>query len=696
VTGRPTPGQAAFEIKEAWRACSRAPTPWSDFEFHGKWYYNSRAVAVAAMHDPIARQPGEVRTQAFIAYGPGGLVAVDVTRIQRAGTGRDPIEGRLLGYLPPVPTNGMSMPLSTGSGPYPRMDAEHLQEGGFTDVVVRGDKVYATDHFGGLVVASGAYHPEWRWKGAGAPYDNDTNGTRGDGVPAYESVTSFDMRPQDPSAEESPPAWLLEAPSLLATGEIGGHAQSLALAFNPRLGAVGAVDPDGGVDPESRLRTTGSVDVVVAYGAGGTTFLDLFDLEAYAMQDRFAVSGLFPTTDEMGADEHGSPTMPISLGRTDGIATSNGYVYAADGPHGVIVWSLTNPAGWMDDDPHVVANTLQGKEPKGGIFPARHARGVVLGESGELAFTSCRESGLRCLPVSDVQAGKGVPWAPLLICPERHDVFEHRTATGSVAGMSQQDHALDVALRENLAFVADGYNGLTIYDLTKDPSDMKSGFVVSCTDASGYAKPLGRTTGVALWEKKDKRYAILAAGRSGVGVIDVTDPAAPEVLKVFEPIRIDAVDAKVGRAGNVAVDVVVAGDQAFVSYGTSGVFAYALEDLIAPLPPSVDPTRIWMVQGRNVVFDHRPTVLARFRLQDLAGFEDVEGGARYMTRQRVRDELHLFVAYGKAGAVEIDWTRADAPVLSMHFETVGHANAVAVGLGRVLVADHDGGMALFE
>jgi len=299
--------------------------------------------------------------------------------------------------------------------------------------------------------------------------------------------------------------------------------------------------------------------------------------------------------------------------------------------------------------------------------------------------------------VSAVEAGLGAVGKPLLMSPDRSDIFEHNTENGSVDGTPKQDHAFDVVIEGDLAFVADGGNGLTVYDLTKDPTDLQSGFLLSNLGGSAQGKAeLGRSTGIALWYHPTlpKRYAFLAAGPRGVGVVDVSDPAAPELVKVFEPIKLE--DGKVGHADGRADDVQVAGDRAYFTYDSFGIVGYEVADLIAPLPAGVDPTKIWKVQGGVVLYDYRPVAFGHFKLQTVPGYEDVDGGALNFIQRQVAGDLLFHVAYGTAGVATILWADPAQPLLLELLDTPGEATSVEEADGRLFVADGSGGLVYFQ
>jgi hypothetical protein len=690
-TGMPDYRQVSWEIENAQGALASSGgadilTPWADFERYGKYYYNSRDVDVVSHWQRTPSRTGlplvERRTTAYIAYGLGGLVAVDVTGFEYAALA-NPLRGRYLGYLPGVPAHGPDEFIgSHNENIFPHFGAGMLKEAGVVDVTIAGGKAYYTDHFAGLVLVGRALDPRGRWHGANAPYDND-NGVPGDHIPDYEFVTSFDMSPYDPEDHESLPTWMYESPARLVTGEIGGHGNRLLLL------------------PDRQVGATGQVDALLCLGAGGLDFVDIGDLSLALPEDRFEVLAYFPTTDEIGAAPDGSPTQAIALGHTQGVEASPSYLYVADGPHGVTAWKLVDEQGYPTDDVHLVGNTVQDEYPvtvgTTTIYPATHAYGVVFDPVARAVMTLCQGVGLRRIPALDVESGLGAVGSPLLLGPDPEDIFEHNGAFGNIASMSKQDHAYDVELAGDLAYVADGGNGLTIYDLTKDPTDMESGFFVSNLGGETKQRPLlGRSTGVALWTEPNgqRMYALMAAGPYGVGVVDVSDPTTPLLVKRFEPIKLE--DETVGKADGRCVDVFVHGTHAYFTYDGFGVLAYALDELVEPLPPGVSLTELWKVQNGVVLFDYRPVADGEFRLREEPGFEDLGGGALNMTHTSVDDELVLYVAYGVAGIAKLLWPEPEAPQLAQLVPTVGECTAVALSGGRLYAADNFGGLVFFK
>jgi len=721
-TGMPNFRQVCFEIREVWKGdfdCSDYPydwcTPWAAFDRYGKDYYKARAVDVATFGD---------RTIAYIAYGLGGLIAVDVTGYD---TG-EPLD-EYLGYAPAVPAKGPDTPTGTSANSlFPHFGSGMLVEAGVIDVKVSpngdatGGEVYYSDHFAGLVVMEHAEAPE-NWKDPSCnptcnnnilPEGQDPDGL-GDHWPDYEFVTSYDFGII--SEDEDPPDWLVdnEGPDLLVTGEVGGHGNALALteALNPENGDADA--------PE--------VDVVLAAGAGGMNFVDIRNLvpgDALDAVNSYAVTVSLATTDEVGADVDGLPQQSISIGHTEGVDSWRQYLFVADGPHGLSAWKIAdancNPI--PSSDVHLVANTLQDEYPELNtegllVYPTPHAYDVVLDIEKRSALVLSQSLGMRRLSIVDVQQGLGAAGSPLLQQPNwtslvlLDDIYEHSVESGSLAGIDRQDHAYDVVVRDNLAFVSDGSNGLTVYDLDVvpdyDPASPTYGdHVVSNLGADTGNPLLGRATAAALWTDPNTgtEYAFVAAGHAGIAVVDISDVQNMVLLKRFEPIKVGD-EEEVGKADGRSVDVKVVGGYAYFSYDSFGIVAYriddpdpAVHDLISPLPEGTDPTQIWRPGGANN-FDYRPEAVARFKLQDetLGGWPELagwSGGALGMDTLNVRGRQLFYVAYGDAGVIKLNWTDPAAPVLEQHVNTVGDALDVTVVNGRVYAADSGGGIALIQ
>ena len=88
--GMPTFVQAAWELGNK---IDLTWYPWAEFEKYGKYYYYARDMDLVNLTD---------RTVAYIAYGLGGLVAVDVTTT--------PVSPTYEGFVPAAPAHGPDEP----------------------------------------------------------------------------------------------------------------------------------------------------------------------------------------------------------------------------------------------------------------------------------------------------------------------------------------------------------------------------------------------------------------------------------------------------------------------------------------------------------------------------------------------------------------------------------------------------------
>jgi hypothetical protein len=681
--------------------------PWAEFDRYGKYYYNARAMDLVDL-------PGG-KTVAYIAYSLGGLVAVDVT---------DPAAPEYEGYVPAAPAHGPDEPPINvdKKGILSHFGSGMLKEAGVMDVRVVPDpnaagnyRAYYTDHFAGLVAVSGAEAPATQW-GNGS-YNNDTDARVY--WPDYEFVTSYDMTPV-PVGDESMPKFLTAdvngnytGPVMLVTGEINGHGGALFLMSSGDHGAAG------------------QVDAVQSSGAGGVSFVDFINLTGAGVPvaNRFAVPVNLVSTNEIGAKIDGTAGQAIAIGHAEGVTVSGNFLYLADGPHGVSVWRIANGLTPIDDL-HLVANTLADEYPTPGVdvIPTPHAFKVAFSSDLNKAYVMSQSLGMRRIDVSPVNNGTAQVGTPALLNAFQN-VFEHNTEAGNVGlvTITGQDHAYGTVFFGNYAIVADGDNGITVYD-TAAVAGSAASVVGNIGDSEGTSgkPPLGRAASVKLWTDPatNRKYAVVAAGAYGVSVVDMTaflDNGLPldvarDLIKTFEPLKSDD-DNAFGSADGKSVDVHVVGDIAYFSYDSFGLVAYRMADLIRPATEErplvvpvgqapdactavTDVTKLSAKQGG--IAECRPAAVGYFKLQFQAGYEELEGGALYMTPQyfpaRIwsAPRLLFYVAYGEAGVVKLDWSDVAHPRLMAIKEVVGGAAATAINNGHVYVAAGAGGLTVLK
>lgn len=719
--GMPTYLQAANELGNK---NSLTWYPWAEFDRYGREYYNARTMDV---------QEIDGRTMAYIAYSLGGLVAVDVT---------NPAAPAYEGYVPAVPANGPDEPPINvdKKGILSHFGSGMLKEAGVMDVRVVPDpaavgkyRAYYTDHFAGMVVASGAENPKTKWMNGSGGFDNNKiNGATEPRVfwPDYEFVTSYDMTPV-PVGDESLPAFLVAdasgnflAPLQLATGEINGHGGAMAML------------------PNRDEAQSGQVDVLQSSGAGGLSFVDIINLtdKDIAMVSRFGVPVNLVSTNEVGAKIDGSAGEPIAIGHSEGLTVSGNHLYLADGPHGVSAWRIADGLSPIDEL-HLVANTLTDSYPTTGInvMPTPHAFKIGFGDDPTKAYIMNQSLGMRRVDVSAVTSGSAAVGTPALL-NAYGNIFEHNTEDGSVGAVKVigQDHAYGVTFYGKYAIVADGDNGLTVYDTTAVPGSEASVVAnIGDSDTTSTGKPaLGRAASVKLWKDSatSKTYAVVAAGAYGISVVDMTaflasgqpaDLQKDKLIKTFEPLKADD-DNLFGSADGKSVDVHVVGDIAYISYDSYGLVAYRMADLIRPATEErplvvpvgqtadacsavTDVTKLSAKQGG--VGECRPAAVSHFKLQLLAGYETMDGGAQYMTPQLFptvyknasgqvvtldKPKLLFYVAYAEAGVIKLDWSDPANPKMLAIKEVIGGGSATAINNGRVYVAAGAGGLSVLK
>jgi hypothetical protein len=409
----------------------------------------------------------------------------------------------------------------------------------------------------------------------------------------------------------------------------------------------------------------------------------------------------------------------------------------------VSVWRIADGLTPIDEL-RLVANTLADEYATSpdGVQPTPHAFKVAFGSDPNQAYVMSQSLGMRRINVSAVTSGSAQVGAPAIL-DATGGIFEHGgtdTKVGPVEVIGQ-DHAYGVTFSGKYAIVADGDNGLTVYDTTKNPADGDHvvGNLGDSEAAGSKGKPpLGRAATVKLWTNATtgSTYAVVAAGAYGISVVDMTaflasglqaDLGIDKLIKTFEPIKSDD-DNAFGAADGKSVDVHIVGDTAYFSYDSYGLVAYRMADLVRPATEErplvvpdgqaadvcstiTDVTKLSAKQGG--VGECRPTAVGYFKLQFQPGYEELDGGALYMTPQffpantpyinaagvrttSATPRLLFYVAYGDAGVLKLDWSDVAAPSILAIKDVVGGAVGTAINNGRVYVAAGAGGLSVLK
>lgn len=706
-TGLPNYLQAQFELATVLRDGGPGDTPWYDLASGDQYFYRALSLDVARFPDP--NNASRNRTIAYVAFNDGGLVAVDITGYESATT-ETPLTGKYLGYLPavmPAQAEDPSKPDGGGEGLWAFQGTEHFKETGTrrVQVDVSDEEVWLSDHLGGVIAVGHADDPEDYWHGPSTtPYNNDTDGVAGNHNPPWEFVTSFDMTPvgQSGGFNEPLPEWLWESPALLGTGEAGtGHGESLEMM------------------PGTDFSAAGTLDLVLAGQSYGLNYVDITDLSAANMDDRYTILGSIGGVGVHRIDVDGTDTGLVNLSETTGADLGGDYLYISDAPHGVYAFRIIGSDGQFLARPEfmgatlpgLVAATIDGVE----TYPIHHAKGVLFDPDTESILVPSGGWGLRRGDVSAIESGKSSPSDPALITVRARDLYEHQTSINPGSDLvTGPDRALGVAVKGNLAYVADGTRGLTIYDLSRDPaSDPKflvgnlganggggGGSGGTGTGEGGGTNPGGATPiaeAVALWSDPDtgKEYAFVAENKGGIGVIDVTDPSHPAYVKVFAPYE-EQEEGQVGAAEGTGLAIKIMGKYVVLGYGTYGVVVYRISDLIKPVPEGVNPLDLW--DRMHGSYDYRPKAVSEFRMEDIPGYQYVEqldGSVDGLAVNQAGGRDIVWAAYG-VGLARIDYTDPAHPVLLNWLDMTGEVVSVSLADGRVYVSLTSGGLRILD
>ncbi len=434
-----------------------------------------------------------------------------------------------------------------------------------------------------------------------------------------------------------------------------------------------------------------------------------------------------------------NPTLPVEVGQVDtpgnayGVAGDperNPYIYVADGWGGLVVLDITRPT-----EPLILSRL------------AMPGWALDVTVEGGLAYVADGAFGLRVIDVQDagqpreVGAWTGADLARRLVVSGStvlladtglglHLLDVHDPAVVTKQGVySPIADARQVAVEGGLAAVASGFQGLRLVDVSQPTSPMEVGSF-DCAGAFAMGTALHGTVafvGTTLQRPHDKielrvidvtepasptllaawdapadfgpfREMVVQDGRlyvaeeSGLGVVDVSDPAHPAALG---HLWFD-LERKMATVG-----VAVQGQYAYVAYAAYGLRVVDVSrpadlHIVGSVLPqggcagvAVAGDRAYCVSGFDglAVIDvsqpTSPTVLGRV---------DTPG---YATAVTLAGELAL-VSDGGGGLVVVDVADGHNPRVMARADTPGSAWQATAAGGRVYVADGRGGLSIYE
>lgn len=261
-----------------------------------------------------------------------------------------------------------------------------------------------------------------------------------------------------------------------------------------------------------------------------------------------------------------NPASPVEVGafetsgdtpaNTSAVTASGAIVYVADGDVGFKVLDVTNPEQPLLTDSYEVPGFVQDVAVKGPLaLLANDTQGLWVIDPGVLPATTVATLDTPGGNIGVVLDGDRAYLADGYAGIRIVDVTDPAAPT-EVGAFDTQGFAWDVAIRNELAFVADGDYGLVVIDV----ADATAPRMLSVT--------LMPQPAIAV--TLDGGLAYVATLDSGVRIIDVSNPLAP-------------IEIGVADTPGAALQVAVAGDHLYIADGPGGV---RIVDVSTPTAPA--------------------------------------------------------------------------------------------------------------
>lgn len=267
-----------------------------------------------------------------------------------------------------------------------------------------------------------------------------------------------------------------------------------------------------------------------------------------------------------------NPASPLEIGFIDtqgdsyGVAVNGSFAYVADGFGGLRVIDVSNPSNPFEVGFALESGFWHGKIAINGSYAYVTSGGSqyflrILNVSNPAAPYEVSlfgtDSGTYGVAIDDSYAYLAVSTG-LRIINVSNPTFPQEEGFIEIGGI----WAVDVAVKDIYAYLVDanGNGGLHIIDIS-DPANPE---VVGSFDTPG------NSSGVAV----NGDFAYVADGDDGLQIIDVSDPSSP-------------VDAGYYETGGEAFDVAISGDHSFVADGDDGVWVLG-SDLVPAILSNFD------------------------------------------------------------------------------------------------------------
>ena len=296
-----------------------------------------------------------------------------------------------------------------------------------------------------------------------------------------------------------------------------------------------------------------------------------------------------------------------------------------------------------------------------------------------------------CLLLWTVSPSSGQPSeiVPLSIVPVPAAIVHARGAIAAVANgdtltvldlsnprapvrrgsVTLSDRIWDLVIDGKFAYVANGFVGLVVVDLTDpvEPTVRGTYTVVS----------QGQTVSVSMAGE----LVLTTNNQTGLNVFDVSNPTEPRLLSSW-------------LTGGYSRDVIGLGTLGLVADQPDGLYVIDLSDPLDPVESSIhfaegETTQIVAATGSNAyIVDASSRVI---EIVNLAEPQEPVLTGRYLATSRVANLAaegdNLYLALGKAGLVIVNTSNPAAPKISAVYDTPGTAQVVSVDNDLVLVAD---------